>query len=248
MIVAWFSAGCTSAVACKKALELYGDVEIVYIETGSHHPDNQRFLKDCQDWYQKEIKILKSPYNGVIDVIKRYKFINSAYGAACTKQLKTRVRQQYEYENNVQGQVWGFECSEKEINRAERLKERYSDFEHYFPLIELELNKANALCHLEKAGIRKPKMYELGYHNNNCIGCVKGGMGYWNKIRRDFPDVFNEMARVEQEIGHSCLKHFNGYETMPLFLDQLSPDAGKHFKEIMPECGIFCEQLSLFVV
>lgn len=31
-------------------------------------------------------------------------------------------------------------------------------------------------------------MYDLGYANNNCIGCVKGGIGYWNKIRIDFPE------------------------------------------------------------
>ena len=32
-------------------------------------------------------------------------------------------------------------------------------------------------------------MYDLGYPNNNCIGCIKGGMGYWNRIRKDFPDI-----------------------------------------------------------
>ncbi len=37
-------------------------------------------------------------------------------------------------------------------------------------------------------------MYDLGYPNNNCIGCVKGGMGYWNKIRKDFPEVFQKRA------------------------------------------------------
>ena len=32
----------------------------------------------------------------------------------------------------------------------------------------------------------------MGYNNNNCIGCIKGGMGYWNKIRVDFPEVFEK--------------------------------------------------------
>lgn len=40
MIIAWFSCGVTSAVACKIALNLYDDVQIYYIETGSGHPDN----------------------------------------------------------------------------------------------------------------------------------------------------------------------------------------------------------------
>ena len=44
----------------------------------------------------------------------------------------------------------------------------------------------------------RPLMYDLGYPNNNCIGCVKGGMGYWNHIRKDFPEVF-EVGRSWKE-------------------------------------------------
>ena len=43
-------------------------------------------------------------------------------------------------------------------------------------------------------------MYKLGYNNNNCIGCVKGGQAYWNKIRIDFPETFNKMAKLENLI------------------------------------------------
>lgn len=76
-------------------------------------------------------------------------------------------------------------------------------------------------------------MYDMGYQNNNCVGCVKGGMGYWNKIRVDFPDVFDRMAMLEREIGHSCIKG--------VFLDELDPGRGRADKEIMPECGIMCQ-------
>jgi len=78
-------------------------------------------------------------------------------------------------------------------------------------------------------------MYDLGYPNNNCIGCVKGGMGYWNKIRIDFPDVFEQRAKEERLIGHSCIKG--------CFLDELDPNRGRNI-EIFPECGIACELLT----
>lgn len=64
-------------------------------------------------------------------------------------------------------------------------------------------------------------MYDLGYPNNNCVGCVKGGMGYWNKIRVDFPEVFERRARQEREIGHSCIKG--------VFLDELDPNVDAWF-------------------
>ena len=75
-------------------------------------------------------------------------------------------------------------------------------------------------------------MYDLGYRNNNCIGCVKGGMGYWNKIRIDFPEVFERMAKLEREIGHSCI---NG-----IFLDELEPGRGRMEDEIIPDCSVMC--------
>lgn len=40
----------TSAVARKIALSLYENVYLYYIETGSCHPDNARFLSDCEKW------------------------------------------------------------------------------------------------------------------------------------------------------------------------------------------------------
>ena len=85
---------------------------------------------------------------------------------------------------------------------------------------------------LEKLGIKRPTMYDLGYNNNNCIGCVKGGKGYWNKIRKDFPDVFAERAKLERLIGRSCI---NG-----CFLDELDPHSGK-VNDIVPECDVMCE-------
>jgi 3'-phosphoadenosine 5'-phosphosulfate sulfotransferase (PAPS reductase)/FAD synthetase len=235
-IVAWFSCGATSAVTCKLILEQYPEAEIIYIETGSHHPDNQRFVTDCEKWYGKKIKILQSKYTSVMDVVRRTRFINSPRGAACTTLLKTRVRQQYEYEYpETTHYAWGFEDTKKERNRAERMCNRYPGYIHLFPLIEKRLDKANCLCILEKARIELPQMYKLGYRNNNCIGCVKGGAGYWNKIRVDFPEIFNEMAKIEKEIGHSCMQKY--------FLDDLPPDAGRNQKEIMPECSIFCAEI-----
>lgn len=82
----------------------------------------------------------------------------------------------------------------------------------------------------------RPKMYELGYANNNCVGCVKGGMGYWNHIRKDFPEVFESRAKLEREVGHSMLKDKNG----SVYLDELDPDRGDMNTEIMPDCGIMC--------
>lgn len=237
MVIAWFSCGATSAVACKIALTLYSDVRIVYIETHSGHPDNERFIRDCERWYGRKIeRISSTKYYNVDDVLIRRKYINGTHGAACTMLLKKEVR--YKFEESVRewdGQVWGFDYCEREVNRAIRFKQQNPKTKPLFPLIERMITKGDALGMLMKAGIELPTMYRLGYNNNNCIGCVKGGIGYWNKIRRDFPDRFKRMAEIERQVGSTCLKDEHGR----IYLDELEPNRGD-MAAIVPECSLFC--------
>ena len=239
MTIAWFSCGATSAVACKLALQMYDDVRIFYIETNSGHPDNERFIKDCERWYGQPIERRQNTkYKDVDDVLIRKTYINGPHGAACTSLLKKAVR--YEIQDELgewDGQVWGFDFCEREVNRAIRFRQQNPDTKPLFPLIEREISKPDALGMLWKAGIEIPAMYRLGYSNNNCIGCVKGGIGYWNKIRRDFPDRFRRMAEIERIVGATCLKDEHGR----IWLDELDPTRGDDVKAIMPECSIICQ-------
>lgn len=227
--VCWISAGVSSFIAGYLAKNVD---EFIYIDIKNQHPDSIRFIKDCETALGKPIQILKSEYKSVENVIQQFRFINGIHGAKCTEILKKRVRKKWEYEHKDFDitYVWGFDVNEK--NRANRLLESMPDFSHEFPLIDKMLSKEDAHAILDSLGIARPKMYDLGYSNNNCIGCVKGGMGYWNKIRVDFPEVFERMAKLEREVGHSCI---NG-----VYLDELSPNRGKMEDEIMPDCSIMC--------
>lgn len=228
--VCWISAGVSSFIAGYLAENVD---EFIYIDIENQHPDNMRFIKDCEKALGKPIQILKSPLRNVENAIKQAGFINRpVVGAYCTKFLKKRVRKEWEYEHSDYDitYVWGFDFNER--NRADRLLESMPQFEHEFPLIDKMLSKSDAHGILDNLGIKRPLMYDLGYSNNNCIGCVKGGMGYWNKIRVDFPEVFDRMAKLEREVGHSCI---NG-----VYLDELEPDRGRMEDEVMPDCSIMC--------
>lgn len=238
-VIAWFSCGATSAVACKLALGKYDNVRVVYIDTHSGHSDNLRFIRECEDWYGTAIEVRDNPnWANVGDVILRTGYINGPFGAACTLHLKKEVRYALEKEvGKWSGQVWGFEFTRNEINRAIRLQEQYPKIKPLFPLIEEQLAKPDCLAILRSQGIELPVMYRMGYHNNNCIGCVKGGISYWNTIRRDFPDVFLRMAQLERVVGHTCLKDDDGL----LFLDELDPSRGRGVEPIVPGCSLMCQ-------
>lgn len=230
MRVAWFSCGCSSFIATYLVRDTLD--EVAYIHVTDQEGDTLRFLADAQRLLGREVLVLQSDrFAGVDDVIERRRYINGPGGACCTQELKKRVRTDWEAEfiDEPSTYVWGYDASER--HRAERIVETMPEFRHEFPLIERGLTKADVHGMCAELGIKRPRMYDLGYPNNNCVGCVKGGMGYWNAIRRDFPEVFERRARQEREIGHSCIKG--------VFLDELEPNRGR-MDEVFPSCSFAC--------
>lgn len=231
-VIAWFSCGCVSAVACSMVIARFKNVKLFYIDTGQEHPDNKRFLHDCERWYQLPISIVKNDkFVDAFDVISKSHYLNGPSGARCTLELKKRMRWVIEDKLKIwHAQVFGFDITE--LRRAQRFTEQYPKSKPIFPVIDAKLSKAECLGILKAKGIEIPMMYKLGYHNNNCIGCVKGGRGYWARIRKDFPSVFAKMASLERELNHSCI---NG-----CFLDEL-PQKYAMMPPIVESCSLFCD-------
>lgn len=221
------------------ALDKYGSrCEVAYCDTLAYeHLDNVRFLRDCEKWYGRQIKILRSAeYTDIFDVFRRTRWLVGVQGARCTTELKKNVRRAYQKPGDLH--VFGFTSEEQ--GRVNRMFEENPEVEAEFPLIEHGFTKA--MCHaaVRAAGIELPAMYRLGYKNNNCIGCVKGQSGYWNKIRVDFPEAFDRMARLEREIGAAINKRYENGKRIRVFLDELPPDAGRYETEGDIDCGVLC--------
>ena len=90
-VLAWFSCGITSAVACKLAIEQNKNVELYYIGIKSAHSDNDRFIRECEKWYGKKINYISSKkYFDQFDVIEKTGYVNGPGGAGCTKHLKKK--------------------------------------------------------------------------------------------------------------------------------------------------------------
>jgi 3'-phosphoadenosine 5'-phosphosulfate sulfotransferase (PAPS reductase)/FAD synthetase len=241
-IVVWYSCGITSAVVAKMILDKYrGDIPIViaYCDTASEHPDNYRFLRDCEKWFDYPITILKSEkYSDVWDVYEKTKYIAGINGARCSLEMKKVVRQKFEdLEKDIQ--IFGFDADEEK--RAEKFKKNNPEVILGLPLIKHGISKSDCLQIIQDSGIEIPIMYKLGYKNNNCIGCPKGAKGYWNKIRVDFPDEFNRMAEMERKLGATLnIMNIKG-KRKRVHLDELPLDAGNYKSELPISCGLLCE-------
>lgn len=234
-VISWFSCGAASAVATILAAIKYGEIEAVYCRVVEEHEDNLRFLYEFTQVTGIPVKIIMDePHEGSIyKVFMKRGFIKNQYGAPCTMILKKDMRKAYQRPDDIQ--IFGYTAEEQD--RADRFIDGNNDVNEEFILIDNNVSKQDCYAHLSRLGIKLPAMYQLGYSNNNCIGCVKGGMGYWNKIRKDFPDRFDKMAKAERLIGHAVNKDDKG----PVYLDELDPKRGR-FKQDMPaDCGFTCE-------
>jgi hypothetical protein len=244
-VLAWFSCGSASAYAAKLAVEKYGDrCEVLYCDTLAHeHPDNRRFMADVERWIGAPVKVIRSAkYVDIYDVFEKTRWLVGNKGARCTTELKKNVRKAYQTVDDLH--VFGF--TSEEGHRIKRLREENPEIEVEFPLFTGGITKADCHNAVHAAGIEQPAMYRLGYKNNNCIGCVKGGKGYWNKIRRDFPDYFERMAKMERTLNVAICKNEGRSKVTGkrwrkrLFLDELPPNAGRYKAEPDIECGVLC--------
>jgi len=53
----------------------------------------------------------------------------------------------------------------------------------------------------EQFGIRKPRLYELGFGHNNCGGfCVKAGLGHFKTLHEKLPERYKFHEEKEQEV------------------------------------------------
>jgi len=106
-------------------------------------------------------------------------------------------------------------------------------------LIDANMTKNDCADMIRAAGIKLPEIYGRGFPNANCIGCVKAtSPTYWNLVRREFPEVFDQRAEQSRRLGARLVRVKNER----IFLDELDPKAKGRPLKTMPDCGLFCEE------
>lgn len=247
-IVAQFSCGAASAVATKLALADYGtthDVQILNAYLANEHNDNRRFLADCEAWFGRPVTVLRDEKYGadIIEVFRRERFMKNQYGAPCTKLLKRRLLDTWK----LPGDVMVFGYTAEEVDRLEDFRERNPDRPVIAPLIERGLGKEDCKAMIQRAGIELPLMYRMGYDNANCIGCVKGGEGYFRAIREDFPEQFEQLCQVQDTLGAGSYLHRNRTTNVRFSLRDLGEGPVRRIEKL-PACSFFCEMAEADII
>lgn len=231
-LVVWFSCGAASACALKllaplKPTAVYCSVAI------NEHPDNQRFLVDVQHWTGVDIHTIRNAKHETIEeVFEKKRYMSGIKGAPCTVAMKKVPRFAFQQPDDVH--VFGMTTDESK--RIREFAETNHDLHLLWPLLRAGMSKADCFTMLAEAGIKRSAMYDLGYKNANCIGCVKSSSpAYWNLVRKTHPEVFASRCEQSRRLGVKLIR----IKKVRRFLDELPPDDTTDLGEDL-SCGPQC--------
>jgi hypothetical protein len=229
--IAHFSCGAASAVATK----LSKPDEIWYAETGGEDEDNARFLLDCEAWFGRPVRKIRSEkYASTWELWEDKRFLAGPAGAPCTGELKVKPRIAAQRDDDIH--IFGYTFDAGDAKRARQMNANWPDMPTEFPLIERGLTKAACLAILINAGIKPPRVYALGLPNANCIPCVKAtSPKYWALIQEHFPEQFERMAELETRLGAKLVR----VKGKRVTLREL-PDDQEGYEALAPACDFLC--------
>lgn len=233
--LAWID-GANSAVMGKIMLSEIPDLIPVHCDMGaSVDADSHRFIRDLESWYGREIVRIRSGTFADIDAVFEKRRYHSGFnGAPCTGEMKVAPRLNYQLPSDTH--LWGYTADAPDVARYGLLRENYPLLQQRSPLIERGLTKQATHAMLERAGIQRPRVYDLGFPNGNCVGCVKAtSPNYWALVRKEFPEVFARRADQCRRFG-SRLTRINDER---IFIDEIPAD-WPTTQAIVPSCDFLC--------
>jgi hypothetical protein len=241
-VIAWVSSGAASAVMCA----LSPEAEPVQCDMrGSEDPDNERFDRDCELWWKRTITHISSDeYLSIDEVFEDRRYLSGFRGAPCTSAMKRVPRLKFQKAGDVH--LFGYTADAADQKRAATFKANNRDLLVRFPLIERGLTKAACFALLEREGIKRPAVYDMGYPNGNCPGCVKAtSPDYWALVRLRHPEVFARRADQCRRFGARLAiigreKDENGKDrNIRAFIDEIPADQ-PILDPAVPSCDFMC--------
>jgi len=210
-VIVGYSGGVTSAWSLDWALKNYPRNEVVALfhDTKEEHKDTYRYLHEMAAKLGIEITE-RSDGRSVSEVEDDEGAIANNRMAFCSRILKREQLDKYIKELRAQGvteiiDVIGYSAHEWQRIQNATMRAEVSGYSVRFPLVENGVSKQECADWSIALGVKLPAMYLWSDHAN-CIGCRRGGRGYWLAVKENEPEVFEKMKAREAEYGHTVLK------------------------------------------
>lgn len=198
-----FSGGIGSYMAAKRVAEQYGtnDLLLVFCDTKNEDEDLYRFIEQAIKDIGGEYIVLQDGRN-LWEVFFEEKYIGNTRNGNCTRNLKQKPFRSWLEDNFKPDECivyLGFDWSEE--HRLTKAIPHWKPYTVHAPMCsEPYLDKEDMLQALETAGIKRPRLYEMGFSHNNCGGfCVKAGHGHFKNLLEKMPERYAYHEQKEKE-------------------------------------------------
>jgi 3'-phosphoadenosine 5'-phosphosulfate sulfotransferase (PAPS reductase)/FAD synthetase len=183
------SGGTGSFASACLAHEAGLDFRMVFADTLIEDEDLYRLLDDIEGSLGREIVRLqdgRTPWQ----VFHDRKFIGNSKTAHCSQILKRDVIRRWLDANEPDATlILGMGLDEPE--RMERAVRQWAPRKVASLLAMVGWSRQDAEDCYRRYGIKRPRLYGMGFLHNNCGGfCVRGGQGAFAHLLRHFPERF----------------------------------------------------------
>jgi hypothetical protein len=202
--VVMYSGGACSWAAAMRVKERHPGEQIVllFADTRIEDEDLYRFLDDSQK--QLGLELIRIADGRTPWEIMRHKHViaNSRIDP-CSEILKRKLLDRW-YRKNCQTETatLHFGIDWTELHRLKRLREAKQPWRCEAYMTEAPyLQKREMLAWMRKEGLRAPRLYDLGFHHNNCGGfCVKAGQAHFANLLNKLPERYAFHEEQERQL------------------------------------------------
>lgn len=255
--VVMYSGGIGSWAAAKRVVQQAGadNMVLLWADTKIEDEDLYRFLDETvREMGVKLVRLAdgRTPWQ----VFRDERYIGNSRVDPCSKILKRRLCFRWlEQHCTPEETVVYLGIDWTEIHRYERAIPYWQPWTIRAPMCEEPYwTKADMFALLRQTGIKPPRLYDLGFHHNNCGGfCVKAGQAQFQLLLRTMSERYAEHERQEEEMRQylgknvAILRRTIKGKTTPLTLRQLRietearGDGSPSMEEEWGGCGCFVD-------
>lgn len=213
MHVMFNSAGIGSWATGMRVAEKYGTESLIQLFTDTKklndlHPhrgedeDAYRFLREGAALIGGKLEWV-SAGKDIWRVFEDRRYMGNSRVDPCSEFLKREMARKWIEERYSSEEVTlyiGIDWTE--AHRAVKNKKFWEPYNVEFPMMdEPYLDKEQMCLWAESLGVKRPRLYELGFHHNNCGGfCVKAGLGQFHLLLRTMPERYTYHEQKQEEL------------------------------------------------
>lgn len=198
-----YSGGGASWYTSELLAEQFGKENVInlFADTLIEDEDTYRFIDETTE--KSEIKLVRvADGRDPWDVFRDVRWIGNSRVAQCSTLLKQKMCKDWVKENYSPDECIVYVGIDwTEAHRMDDIREGWKPYRAEAVLTEPPyIDKDLIFDKMAEQGIRKPRLYEMGFSHNNCGGfCVRAGKGHFINLLQKMPERYLYHEAKEQE-------------------------------------------------